>query len=130
MSPSNRPADAPPSAPFTALATVERSWRDALSYIAAGDVRSASAEIERADVALAQLGAFDRLRNTLPQSALTRFAAASDRLAALHRELTSATRSAQSALATELAGARNGKHALAAYGAKAPERPRSCDTLA
>jgi hypothetical protein len=135
MAPSPPPADAiatePAVAPFRAapleaLDFVERRWRDALSYVLAGDVEGTAREVEAAGGALATLGSLEEARARLADDELAAFAAAAARLTRLHAELVAASRKARSAVGDELAAARRGRAALQAY-APGDDEPRRYD---
>ncbi len=117
---------------LAALDAAERCWRDALSFVAAGDVAGAADEVERADLLLAELAGVgshaDEARTRLSDAELARIAAGMSRLTRLHSELIAATRAAQARIGHELAAARRGKAALAAYGAQVPDS-HHCDAV-
>ncbi|MFN0009558.1 MAG: hypothetical protein ACKVXR_16800 [Planctomycetota bacterium] len=123
----------PPSSPCAELEQlygVESEWRDALSYVNAGEVEAAAAAVERAGAALAALPSATELRVRLDDEQLTAFAARTERLFALHAQLLKRSDEQIESLRGELAGIGRSRATLAAYGAHVPARDRSCDALA
>ena len=124
MPPSSRCAE------LEQLADVESAWRDALSFVDAGEVEPAAAAVELAGAALAALPSAPELRARLDDAQLTAFAARTERLFALHAQLLKRSDEQIAELREQIAGVGRGRSTLAAYGATVPARDRSCDATA
>lgn len=123
-------APSSPSAELAALAAVEAAWRDALSFVAAGEVDAALHAVTQAGGLLARLAPADATRARLSQEELVEHAARTERLLALHAELARASGERRDDLKRQIDGAARGRRTLAAYGAQAAERSLACDALA
>lgn len=118
-----------PPAELAALAAIEADWRDALSFVVAGEPAAAAAAIDRAGAALVALPSGDELKSRLSNAELVEHAAATERLMALHRRLLDASTGELARLDGELSGLPRRRQTLAAYRSQVPGRQR-CDTLA
>jgi hypothetical protein len=130
MAPPRPPADETAAEAFELLERLERCWRDALSFVSAGEPLAAAQEIDSADQVLAGLGSLDELQKLVPAGALPRLAQRIEELRRLHSELAAATSRARDSVAAGLADARRGRSALAAYGPSATDERHRCDALA
>ncbi len=119
-----------PCAELEQLAGVESAWRDALSFVGAGEVEAAAAAVEAAGRALAALPSSAELRARLDADQLAAFAARTERLFALHAQLLKQSDQQLESLAKEISGAGRGRTTLAAYGANVPARHCACDATA
>jgi hypothetical protein len=129
------PSAPPPELPAAELAgclelldEIERRWRDALSFVVAEDAQAAAREIERAGEILSHLGRLDQAAELLSPAALAAFTERMQRLSRLHRELVSASHSAQTSLGRALAQTRTGRAALDAY-SPGESVAHACDEL-
>ncbi|MBM4016344.1 MAG: hypothetical protein FJ293_15450 [Planctomycetes bacterium] len=115
-----------PPAELATLAAIEADWRDALSFVLAGEAAAASRAIDRAGTALRSLPAADVTRTRLSSAELIEHAASIERLTALHRRLLDASTGELERIDRELAGVPRQRATLSAYAAQVPTHSR-CD---
>jgi hypothetical protein len=118
-----------PPAELRALEAIETDWRDALSFLLAGEVAAASAAIDRAGRALAGLPPGDVTRSRLSNTDLIEHAARVERLTALHRRLLDASTVERERLGHEVSAVPRRRATLVAYGSQVPVESR-CDASA